>query len=182
MPASDRELLQQARARPEALGEFYDRYETAVAAFFVRRTRDPHAALELTAETFAEVVLQCHRGVAVREPTGWLFAIAHAKLIDSHRRGAVDSRARRRLGIGPAAAEDEALERVEALAGEPRAQLLSDALAALPAEQREAVLARVVDERGYEEIAAPGGTSEQVVRKRVSRGLALLRRRLKETP
>ena len=92
---TDRELLERAQAQPAALGEFYDRYETAVAAYFVRRTRDPHAAMELTAETFAEVVLQCHRGVTVREPAAWLFTIAHTKLADAYRRGAVDARARR---------------------------------------------------------------------------------------
>src|SRR5689334_18475850 len=121
---TDAELLAEARERPEALGEFYDRYESAVLAYFVRRVRDAEVALDLTAETFAEVVMQCHRGVAVREPVGWLFAIAHAKLADLHRRGAVDRRARARLGVGPVSVEDEALERVEALLAEPRAVLL----------------------------------------------------------
>jgi RNA polymerase sigma factor (sigma-70 family) len=178
---TDSELLAAAREHPEALGEFYDRYEAAVAAYFMRRTRSAPTALELTAETFAEVVLQCHRGVRVAEPTGWLFTIAQSKLADLHRRGAVDARARRRLGIPPASADDEALERVEALLDEPRSALLAEALSELPDEQRTAVLARVVAERGYDEIAAEHTTSEQVVRKRVSRGLAFLRRRLKET-
>src|SRR3954465_7564516 len=117
--STDAELPAQARSRPEALGEFYDRYESAVVAYFVRRLRNAELALDLTAETFAEVVLQCHRGVAVREPVGWLFAIAHAKLADLHRRGAVDRRARLRLGVAPVSAEDEQLERVEALLDEP---------------------------------------------------------------
>jgi RNA polymerase sigma factor (sigma-70 family) len=176
---TDRELLDQARGRPEALGEFYDRYEAAVAAYFMRRTRHAATARELTAETFAEVVLQVHRGAEVHEPTGWLFTIAQHKLADYHRRGAVDRRARRRLGIPRSGAHDEALERVEALAEEPRAELL---LAELPAEQRAAVYARIVEEREYHEIAAAHATTEQVVRKRVSRGLAVLRRRLKELP
>jgi RNA polymerase sigma-70 factor (ECF subfamily) len=181
MRPTDADLLAAARERPEALGEFYDRYEAAVAAYFMRRTRHAATALELTAETFAEVVLQCHRGVRVAEPTGWLFTIAQSKLADLHRRGAVDARARRRLGMPPVGAEDEGLERVEALLGEPRSQLLTEALAQLPDEQREAVLARVVEERSYGSIAADLQTTEQVVRKRVSRGLAVLRRRLKET-
>jgi RNA polymerase sigma-70 factor (ECF subfamily) len=126
-------------------------------------------------ETFAEVVLQCHRGVEVREPVGWLFAIAHAKLADLHRRGAVDRRARARLGVAPVSVEDEALERVEALLEEPRAVFL---LSGLPDLEREAVLARVVEEREYAEIAADAATSEQVVRKRVSRALGRLRRLL----
>src|SRR5690349_4081067 len=96
---TDRELLASARERPEALGEFYDRYEAAVAAYFMRRTRHAPTAHELTAETFAEVVLQVHRGAEIHEPTGWLFTIAHHKLADFHRRGAVDRRARNRLGL-----------------------------------------------------------------------------------
>jgi RNA polymerase sigma-70 factor (ECF subfamily) len=49
--------------------------------------------------------------------------------------------------------------------------LLSD----LPEDLREAVVARVLEERDYDEIAAKLGCSQQVVRKRVSRGLTRLR-------
>ncbi len=45
----------------------------------------------------------------------------------------------------------------------------------LPAEQRDAIRARVLDERDYGEIARELRTSELVIRKRVSRGLAELR-------
>lgn len=50
----------------------------------------------------------------------------------------------------------------------------------LPAEQRDAVLARVVAERSYTQIAADLEVSEAVVRQRVSRGLGVLRGRLGE--
>lgn len=56
----------------------------------------------------------------------------------------------------------------------------TSALAALPPDQREAVEARIVDEREYADIALAARTSESVVRKRVSRGLAGLRSRLEE--
>ena len=46
----------------------------------------------------------------------------------------------------------------------------------LPADQRTAVLARIVDEGEYADIAVTQGVSEAVVRQRVSRGLAGLRR------
>ena len=55
---------------------------------------------------------------------------------------------------------------------------LEEALAALPAEQREAVIRRVLAEEPYAVIAARVGCSEQVIRKRVSRGLASLRQSL----
>ena len=48
----------------------------------------------------------------------------------------------------------------------------------LPADQREAVRARVLDERSYPDIAGELETSELVVRKRVSRGLSNLRAEL----
>ena len=176
---TDATLLAAARHDPESLGRFYDRHESAVLAYFARRLRDPEAAADLTAETFAEVVAQCRRGVDVAEPLGWLFAIARSKLIDSQRRGRVADRARRRLGLEPLTLTDEALERIEALAGETFAAL-SDALAELPDDERGAVVARLVQERPYADIASAQGVSEPVVRKRVSRALARLRRHLVE--
>ena len=48
----------------------------------------------------------------------------------------------------------------------------------LAPDQRDAVVAHVVHERSYQEIAGDLGTSEAVVRKRVSRGLQTMRERL----
>ena len=49
-------------------------------------------------------------------------------------------------------------------------------LAELPAEQRDAVAAHVLDEREYAELASSLQLSEAAVRQRVSRGLSALRR------
>ena len=70
---------------------------------------------------------------------------------------------------------DADIARIEALADDRTATLLVSRLAP---EQRDAVVAHVVDERSYEEIAGELGTSEAVVRKRVSRGLQTVRRRM----
>lgn len=72
--------------------------------------------------------------------------------------------------------DEEAIERIEAV-GSGALELLQ----ALPAGQREALAARVVGERSYTEIARELHCSESVARKRVSRALATLRARLKET-
>ena len=48
----------------------------------------------------------------------------------------------------------------------------------LPEDQREAVRAHVLEDRGYAEIAARGELTEATVRKRVSRGLRVLRDRV----
>ena len=54
------------------------------------------------------------------------------------------------------------------------------ALEALAPDQREAIEAHHLEERGYGEIAAELQCSESVVRKRVSRGLAALRVQLRQ--
>ncbi len=81
--------------------------------------------------------------------------------------------------MAPLTLTDEAIERVEALAtAEASSSLLHEGLEALPQDQREAVLARVLDERDYADIANSARTSESVIRKRVSRGLTGLRQTL----
>jgi RNA polymerase sigma-70 factor (ECF subfamily) len=158
--------------QPEAFGVFYDRYHDAVLAYFIRRVRDPEVAADLMAETFAKALLALHGGAEVASPAAWLFSIAHSALVDSVRRGQVETRARVRLALEPMVLEDQDLERVAGL--QTDAGFLR-ALEALPADQREAVRARVLDERDYGEIATALGCSQAVVRKRVSRGLERLR-------
>ena len=50
---TDDHLLVAAAVDPGAFAEFYARYERAMLAFFMHRTRDPELAADLTAEVFA---------------------------------------------------------------------------------------------------------------------------------
>ena len=78
------------------------------------------------------------------------YTAANAK---SARRGRVEARARRRLGIREAISFDASeLERVEALAGQER--WASVLLERLPAGQREAIRAHILEGRPYSELAA----------------------------
>jgi RNA polymerase sigma-70 factor (ECF subfamily) len=99
--------------------------------------------------------------------------IARNSLIDSYRRGRVESAARRRLALEPMRISDSDIEAVLHLAAET--DLLLRLTEELPADQFEALRARVLDERGYEEIAQALACSPAVVRKRVSRAIATLR-------
>jgi RNA polymerase sigma-70 factor (ECF subfamily) len=158
---------------PEAFGDLYRRHERSMAAFLLRRTRSAELAADLTSEVFAAALLAWRSGAAPRvDEQAWLYGIAQHKLIDSYRRGRVQDEARRALEMRPTVISDESLARIEALTAEtPVLELVGG----LPAAQRAAVTARVVDEREYGDIAAELKLSEQVVRKRVSRGLARLR-------
>ena len=68
---------------------------------------------------------------------------------------------------------DELLDRVERHAGDWRVEQL---LAKLSPAQAQAIRAHVIAEAPYPEIAAELRCSESVIRQRVSRGLAVLRK------
>jgi RNA polymerase sigma factor (sigma-70 family) len=169
----DDDLLARVRSHPEAFGVFYRRYERSVMGYFMRRTRDPEVAADLTAETFAAAL----RSVRRFKPTGdtaapWLFGIARHTLLRSVERRQVEDRARRRLGWEPLVLDEDLLDRVEAAKGGTRVAELLDRL---PDDQAHAIRARVIDELEYAEIAERLRCSQSVVRKRVSRGLGTLR-------
>lgn len=158
---------------------FYRANLQVVLAFCLARTGDPELAADLAAETFAAALIARDgydpgRGSARR----WLLGIAAHKTTDALRRGHVERRARRQLGMAEIAWSEDDLEYVASI--EPGS--LDHILDELPEHQRRAVEAHVVDELGYGEIARVAGVSEQTVRKRVSRGLAALRRQLDKEP
>jgi RNA polymerase sigma factor (sigma-70 family) len=178
----DEDLLRRhAAGDPDAFVAFYRRNLPRVLAFFLRRTGDPELTADLTAEVFAAALIAAPRFHPGEAPaSSWLYGIAAHKLSDSRRRGRVEDHARRRLAMEPLLIDDLELERVEEIASRANPELDS-AIAELPDEQRTALLARVVDQRAYPEIAAEMNCSELLVRQRVSRGLRHLRLRIKES-
>jgi RNA polymerase sigma factor (sigma-70 family) len=155
---------------------FYVGHVDGLLGFFARRTRDAELAADLTAETFAAALASRARYRPEAGTAGaWLYGITLKKLADAQRRGYAEDRARRRLGMERIELTDADIARIERLAGDEWASLL---VAGLAEDQRHAVVAHVVDERSYADIAGELHTSEAVVRKRVSRGLASMRRRM----
>lgn len=166
-----------ARGDDAAFAVLYRRYLPLVVRWSLRRTGNRELAADLAAEVFAAALIAARRYDArLGSVSAWLLGIAHNKLRESERRRRVEDSARRKLGLGPIALTDAALERVEELASLDAdvAQLV----AGLPEEQREAIMQRVVAERPYEDIALDMSCSASVVRQRVSRGLKTLRSEL----
>jgi RNA polymerase sigma-70 factor (ECF subfamily) len=169
---TDEELLAVTEHDPAAFGVFFERHARSVLTFFRRRTGNPETAADLMAETFAAALIAAPRYEPREAATSWLFSIARYKLIDSRRRGRVEDAARLELQMQPLYLDDQDLDQIEAIASSGESLEL---IAGLPEDQRAAIQARVVEERGYPEIAHELGCSEAVVRKRVSRGLRTLR-------
>jgi RNA polymerase sigma-70 factor (ECF subfamily) len=169
---TDAELLAAARTDASAFRAFYERYAEPVYGYHLRRTRDPEAAQDLTAETFAQAWLGRRR---FRDRVGgtagpWLFAIARNVLVSSVRRRRLERAACERLGVlveSQAAPDESWLDGL-------------DVLGDLPAGQGDAIRLRVLDELEYDEVARELGTTRAAARVRVHRGLSTLRHRLRE--
>ena len=174
---ADEELL---RSRDAAdFGRFYERHVAVVVAFLGPRVFGAEQLFDLTAETFARALEHRDQYNPARGPAAaWLLGIARNLIIDATRHARIADESRMRLGMGPILLDDEQLARIEARS-QVDLRLVLDELA--PA-QREAVIRRVLCEQPYPEIAAHFHCSEQVARKRVSRGLANLRRALQGQP
>ena len=174
---TDRDLLRS----PEGFAAFYRCHAQPLTGYFMRRTGDAELTADLVAETFAAALATAGRYDPARgAAVAWLYGIARNQLLHARRRGRVDDRMRRRLGMERLQLTDAGIERVEALAAaEGTARALRELMAELPPEQRAAVEARVVDERDYADIATASDASETVIRQRVSRGLSRLRSGMK---
>jgi RNA polymerase sigma factor (sigma-70 family) len=174
--SSDDQLL--TAGGPDGFALFYRRHVESILRYYARSTRDPEVAADLTAEAFAAALEAKRRFKPGGAPAqAWLFGIASKKLADYHRRGYAEDRARRRLGMERVEPTDADLRHIEGLTGDVEVVSLVEEL---PADQRRAVKARVVEEREYGEIAGELDITPAGARKRVSRGLAALKARLTE--
>lgn len=180
---SDARLIERtARGDERAFEAFYRRYQGPVIGYHLRRTGGRDLAFDLAAETFAAVIASADRFDASKgSAAGWLFGIAANKLRKALATGRVEDEARARLRHEPVQLDDEDLLRVDELASQHDETELSRLLHKLPAPQRDAILARVIEERSYADIAAELECSEAVVRQRVTRGLGRLRSRMEGT-
>jgi len=176
---SDAELILQAADDPDAFRALYDRHAPGLYSFFVRRTGNSDAAVELAAETFAQAwkSRRRFRNLAGGTAGPWLFAIARRLLVRAVARQRLESSALERLQVDLGSRAPLEVVPSEAWLEDLDADVEA-ALAELPAEQRQAIELRVLSDLPYRRIAERLNCSPVAVRIRVSRGLATLRSRM----
>lgn len=170
--------LRASAAEPARFEVVYETLAPRVLKFLVSRTFDPHAAADLTAETFAKAFekRKQFRGTTDAEATSWVISIANRFRRTYERRGQVSNRALVRLGIEVPPLDDQTYADIAKGAElDSLRELIADALSRVPVDQRRAVELRVVDQLPYQEVARQLRTTEATARARVSRGLSTLR-------
>jgi RNA polymerase sigma-70 factor (ECF subfamily) len=165
-----------------AFRELYALVAPRLLGYLVKMARERALADDLLQQTFLKV--HRARGAYVRgaDPLPWIYSIAHRTFIDEARKS---KRAVVRIG-----GEDELPEVAAGLTGESDdrrdevrgdPELVSaalDALAELPAQQREAVVLTKLDGKSVAEAAEIAGTTVGAMKVRAHRGYEALRRTL----
>jgi RNA polymerase sigma-70 factor (ECF subfamily) len=173
---SDSELLTASATEPGVFTELYRRHAEDLLRYFARRTLDPEAAAELTAETFAQAFASrtTYRDTGANG-VAWIYGVARHQLGRFFRAGRVDRAARRRLGMPERELPPADFERIEDLVDfAPIRGAIAEALETLREDHRLALRLRVIEQRSYPEVARELSCTEENARQRVSRGLRRL--------
>ncbi|MGA4577614.1 RNA polymerase sigma factor [Limisphaera sp. VF-2] len=186
VPNADADLmLRVKRGDREAFETLLQRHAPAVLNLVTRTLQDPVEAEDITQAVFVQVWKSAHR----YEPTApfrtWLFTIARNLCLNELRR-----RARHPAEpLEPPSAESEAPQRTlpdlhaapptEALLQAELEEKIEEAIAALPENQRTALLLCRQGDWSYEEIAQVLGCSISATKSLIFRARETLKRRLK---
>ncbi|HSH17238.1 MAG TPA: sigma-70 family RNA polymerase sigma factor, partial [Verrucomicrobiae bacterium] len=169
MEASDQELLRAfVRERSEdAFRQMVNRHLNLVFATARRILGDPQLAEEVAQGVFLLLARKAGE-IGNQQPlAGWLYHTARHHALNASR---AEGRRRQREQTAAAMQTTETTPEPEWIAAE-----LEGALEELPAEDRDALVLRFLDNRQLREVGVELGISEEAARKRVSRALDKLR-------
>jgi RNA polymerase sigma factor (sigma-70 family) len=158
------------RVTPELLGRLLDEHGGALALFAAQWTENADDCVQ-------EALIELARQQRLPEsPVAWLYRVVRNRAISQFR--SARRRERRELLAMRLRPRESEPREGEAPAEPIAAEELAAALAALPDDLREAVVARTWAGLNFEQIAALAGCSTSTAHRRYEAGLAALRERL----
>jgi len=169
-----RDPVERAKSDPAAFGELYDRYAAQIYRFIRARIRDESAAEDITAEVFLSALrhIKSYRDQG-RPFSCWLYRIA-INAIASHYRGqrsalSLDDQ----LGL-----VSPLLDPLDEVVDRERLRTIWQAVDALPAQQRAAMILKFSEDMTMDEIGGVLGKSPAAAKLLVYRAMQRLRREL----
>ena len=168
-------LVKEARRNPAEFAALYDRYLMPVYRYHYSRVGNAAEAEDLTAQTFLTALERLSGYHENGTFAGWLFAIAHNKLIDHYRRE------KPQTGLDPAhetpATDDPAGDAEKHLELEKLAAIIQN----LNEDEQELIRLRYSADLSFAEVAAALGKREDAVKKTLYRLLTRVQSQM-ETP
>ncbi|MGH9565029.1 MAG: RNA polymerase sigma factor [Candidatus Angelobacter sp.] len=179
-PCDDQELLRQlTKGNQAAFRDLYERYQGRIYRFALHMSGNPATAEETTQEVFMALIGKRHTYDPARGPvSGYLFGIAR----NITRRAMQGSQ----FDVSMAAEDGEqdelvaaaGLDALEELSNGELLAALRQAVLGLPPQYRETVVLCDLEEMSYQEAAELLDCSPGTVASRLSRGRALLKKKL----
>jgi RNA polymerase sigma-70 factor, ECF subfamily len=169
-----------------AFRELYALVAPRLFGYLLRMARERALADDLLQQTFLKVHRARAGYVRGADPLPWIYSIAHRTFIDEtrkHRRAVVRVAEAEELPEVAAGITGESDDRRDEGRGDPAMVTAAlDALAGLPAPQREAVVLTKLDGKTVAEAAEIAGTTVGAMKVRAHRGYEALRRSLGAEP
>jgi RNA polymerase sigma-70 factor (ECF subfamily) len=175
----DRSAVEAARRDPRAFEALYRKYVAQVYNFALYELRDTHAAEDMTAQVFLRALDGLSTFREQSEPPGssfrvWLFQICRNAIANERRRVRRHPEATLDVALEVASADDVQAEAVDRDQLEQAWQQIGQ----LPAERRQALVLRFVEEMSTREIGEVLGRSEGATRVLIHRALQAVARQL----
>lgn len=159
------------RGDVSAFSELVSRFQDRIYRFLVRLTRSQDDARDLTQETFLRAFQSLPRWAPDARFTTWLFRIARNLAFDllrRHKRVEFVALEEDATIVDPTHGPDDVLQTAQ------RLRLLEAALLRLPAEHREILLLREIEDMTYDDIADVLGLNLGTVKSRIARARSAL--------
>lgn len=178
---------------PDALGETVRRERSRLLAFIRRRLPDPVEAEDVLQDVFMELTEAYQLAKPIERMASWLFAVARNKISDWYRRSRPNGA--RTISIDTGALSDDDADApvlTEWLAAaddsgpeseffrETLMEALADALAELPAEQRDVFVQHEMEGRSFRDMADEWGVPVNTLLSRKRYAVLHLRERLRD--
>ncbi|MBI2050232.1 MAG: sigma-70 family RNA polymerase sigma factor [Parcubacteria group bacterium] len=182
----EKQLITQAQKDPQAFGAVFDEYYEPIFGYILKRTGNVHAAQDIASETFFKALDRLWqfkwRGISI---SSWLYRIATNEINQYFRAAKKRHYSLEALleksGIELADERDLARELMEQEEELERAQswkLAHAALRKLPEKYQEVLSLRYFEDKKISEIASILGKREGTVKSLLSRGTALLHKKM----
>lgn len=168
-----------------AFEALYDRHALPVWCFVQRSVQDAALADDLVQDVWFTLARQAPQYQARARFRTWLFTLAHHRMVDhwrqhqrrGHHHTSLDAQSEEGAALADTLAAESGFGPERQLNSREQAQALLDALAALPAAQRQAFLLQAEGGLSLAEIAVTTGVSTETAKSR----LRYARARLRET-
>jgi RNA polymerase sigma-70 factor (ECF subfamily) len=174
----ERELVERAKADPEAFEELYGRYYSRIFAFAYRRLRSRELAEDVTSDVFMKALDALPRftwqGVSV---SAWLYRIANNRITDHFRRKGQSGKGVLAIDDVKTLVDERPLPEDRILAALRRAEV-EEAIARLSEQDQLVITLIFYEELSSSEVGSVMGISTNLVYVRLHRALKRMRRAL----